>query len=83
MNYSAFLESKRFRVESVGRDIEPAEINPKAMPLQKAAVRWAVKKGRSILALDTGLGKSLCAMEWAKQVGGKSLILAPLTVALQ
>jgi hypothetical protein len=83
MEYAEFIESKRFRVESIGKDIEAGAINPKALPLQKAAVKWSVKKGRSILALDTGLGKSLAAMEWATQVGGPSIILAPLAVALQ
>lgn len=54
---------------------------------QDAAIRYALEKGKAALFLDTGLGKSLCELEWARQVaeetGKPSLILTPLAVAGQ
>jgi len=83
MDYEEFLRSKKFSVENVGRDVSDSEINPKLFDFQKAVVRWGVKRGRAIFGCDTGLGKSIMAMEWARLVCGQSLILAPLAVALQ
>ena len=52
---------------------------------QKAIVRWALRKGRSAIFADTGLGKTLMQLEWARHVSaaGPVLILAPLAVAAQ
>ena len=54
---------------------------------QKAIVKWTLKKGKSALFLDTGLGKTLCQLEFANKVckheNGKALILAPLAVSKQ
>lgn len=52
---------------------------------QKALVRWALRKGRCAIFADTGLGKTLMQLEWARHVStaGKVLILAPLAVAEQ
>lgn len=81
--YRDFLESKRVTVESVGRAVRDSDISPKLFDFQRAVVKWGVKRGRAILGCDTGLGKSIMAMEWARLIGGQSLILAPLAVALQ
>jgi superfamily II DNA or RNA helicase len=35
------------------------------------------------LFLDTGLGKTICQLEWARQIPGEVLILAPVAVAPQ
>ena len=54
---------------------------------QRVSVEYALEKGRAALFLDTGLGKSLCELEWARQVvdhtGKPVLILPPLAVAGQ
>jgi superfamily II DNA or RNA helicase len=54
---------------------------------QEAATRHALELGRACLFLDTGLGKSLCELEWARQVAEETckpvLILTPLAVAGQ
>lgn len=54
---------------------------------QRTCVEWALCRGRSCLFLDTGLGKSRCAIEWARVVnehtGKPVLILTPLSVARQ
>ncbi len=81
--YSAFLATKRINVEPAGFDLPISQISKKLFPFQRAIVQWALRRGRAIIGCDTGLGKSIMAMEWASRIGGHSLILAPLAVALQ
>jgi len=50
---------------------------------QKDIVRWAVKKGRCAVFLDTGLGKTFIQLEWARLINKKTLIFAPLSVSRQ
>lgn len=59
------------------------DLHPNLFPFQAALVRWALRKGRSALFCDTGLGKTFMQLEWAKHVGGRVLIIAPLSVARQ
>lgn len=85
MNYTEFLESKRFTFKSSGFD--PTDINPMLFDFQRDIVSWACKKGRAALFEDCGLGKSPQQLEWGRQVcnhtGGNVLILAPLAVSKQ
>ncbi len=87
MEYLDFLKSKRFVLESSGFDIDKSELNPMLYGFQKDIVRWALKKGKSCIFADCGLGKTPMQLSWAYQVhkhtGGKILILAPLAVADQ
>ena len=87
MNYSDFLKSKRFVLESSGFDIDKSELNPMLYNFQKDIVRWALKKGKACIFADCGLGKTPMQLSWAYQVhkntGGMILILAPLAVADQ
>lgn len=87
MNYSDFLKSKRFVLESSGFDIDKSELNPMLYDFQKDIVRWALKKGKACIFADCGLGKTPMQLSWAYQVhkhtGGMILILAPLAVADQ
>lgn len=87
MEYLEFLKSKRFVLESSGFDIDKSELNPMLYEFQKDIVRWALKKGKSCIFADCGLGKTPMQLSWAYQVhkrtGGKILILAPLAVADQ
>lgn len=84
MNYSAFLEQKKFREDISGFDISANEINSKLFDFQKAIVRWALKRGKAAIFADTGLGKSFMEAEWAwnvfQRTGNRVLILAPLCV---
>jgi DNA modification methylase len=50
---------------------------------QRDIVAWAVGLGRAAVFADCGLGKTLIQLEWARSVGGRVLILAPLCVAEQ
>jgi DNA modification methylase len=83
MEYQQFLESKRFKINTVGWDIPKSEINTILFEFQKDIVKWAIKKGRCAVFLDTGLGKTFIQLEWARLIGKKTLIVAPLSVARQ
>lgn len=65
--------------------IDPSEPPPHLFDYQRDLVRWSLRKGRSAVFADTGLGKSAIQIEWARQVSrhGQVLILAPLAVAEQ
>ena len=60
-----------------------ADINSHAFPFQKDIIRWALRRGRAAIFADCGLGKTLMQLEWARQIPGDVLILAPLAVAAQ
>lgn len=87
MNYEEFLKTKEYVYENTGFDISIDELNSNLFEFQKQIVRWSLKKGRCALFLDTGLGKTICQLEFANQVckheNGKALILAPLAVSKQ
>ena len=82
-DYDKFLESKKRKVLPVGRDVKLSEINPLLFDFQRDITKWAVKQGRCAVFADTGLGKTFVQLEWARLVGGRCLILAPLSVARQ
>src|SRR5689334_24265938 len=78
-----FLKSKVIANTYAGKEVSLTEINPMLKPFQRDVVRWAVAKGRAAIFLDTGLGKTFAQLEWARLLGEKTLILAPLSVARQ
>ena len=81
--YHDFLATKKFVAPVSGVEVPLDAINPILFPFQRDVVKWAVHKGRCALFLDTGLGKTFCQIEWARILGAKTLIVAPLTVARQ
>lgn len=74
-------------VRAVPVGIDPPELNPAMFPHQRHATEFALRQGRAALFLDTGLGKSLCALDWGRVVathtGKPVLMLAPLGVVGQ
>jgi superfamily II DNA or RNA helicase len=83
--YHDFISSKRIKVPDCG--FEPMPHVAPLFPFQARAVDWSIRKGRAALFLDTGLGKTRCQLEWARQVqvhtGKPVIVLAPLAVAQQ
>lgn len=83
--YRQFIASKARKIDL--RGLEPRRMNVHMKAHQDAAVDFAIRRGSAALFLDTGLGKSLCELEWARQVaehtGAPVLILTPLAVAAQ
>lgn len=87
MDYTEFLKSKSYAYQSSGFDASEDQLNKNLFPFQRKIVQWALKKGKCALFLDTGLGKTICQLEFANQIcqheNGKALILAPLAVSKQ
>jgi DNA modification methylase len=83
LDYQEFLKSKRNRSEYCGKEIKDSQVNPILYPFQRDIVRWACHKGRAAIFLDTGLGKTFIQLEWARLLGERTIIIAPLSVTRQ
>lgn len=85
MNYSDFLEGKSFNYLSAGFSADLSQYP--LFDYQKDITAWALKRGKSAIFADTGLGKTIMQLAWADQVSKKEqkpvLILAPLAVKEQ
>jgi len=79
--YAEFLAAKAHPAPRVGH--EPGPISEVLFPFQRDLVAWAIRRGRAALWADTGLGKTLMQLEWARQMGKRILIFTPLAVAQQ
>lgn len=87
--YLQFLAGKTPIAQSAG--FEPTAETPRHFTgdfaFQKVCIDFAIRHGRSALFLDTGLGKTLCELDFASQCAahsdGPALILTPLAVARQ
>lgn len=83
MDYYEFLKSKRITSQTMGLEVDPGDVHSLLFPFQRDLVVWALRKGRAAIFADTGLGKTLMQLEWARLLGGPVLIIAPLSVAKQ
>ena len=85
MNYYEFLELKKHN--SIDYGIDNCFIPDGAFDFQAHIIQYAVKKGRSAIFLDTGLGKTLIelaiARSYAVHTNRPVLIITPLAVAAQ
>jgi hypothetical protein len=81
--YEEFLKTKVITSDSVG--VEVKSVSPVLYDFQQDITKWALRRGRAAVFADTGLGKTLIQLEWAKHVAeeGPVLILAPLAVTHQ
>lgn len=82
-SYDQFLERKRFMLADAGKTVHRDELHPQSFGHQKAIVQWALRKGRAAVFADTGLGKSLMELDWARHAADRSILFAPLAVAKQ
>jgi len=85
--YAEFIRQKRKGIPDSGFDVPERKLPASLFDWQKPVVRWALRKGRAALFLDTGLGKTRQALAWADAVAGRMrkpvLILTPLAVGPQ
>jgi len=85
MKYQEFVDRKLAIKTPVG--INPPGSFDSLFPHQDALVKWALRRGRSAIFADTGLGKTRMELEWARCIASHTeepvLILAPLAVARQ
>ena len=82
-SYAEFLRSKAAAAPTHGIQVEPAELHPVLHEWQKEIVTWAAFTGRAAIWADTGLGKTVMLLEWARVVGDTVLVIAPLAVCHQ
>lgn len=84
--YADFLESKAVQAKQRGLKNVP-QLGKHLFDFQAHCVDFLLRVGGGGLFLDTGLGKTLCELEWcqhaAEATNGKALILTPLAVAHQ
>jgi len=85
--YQQFLAGKEIKAADRGIANVPA-LGKHLFPFQRHCVEFALRKGCAGIYLDTGLGKTLVQLEWAKRALEASmlpmaLILTPLAVARQ
>ena len=69
-DYHSLVATKGVMDHAHGFVVE--ELNPAMFPFQKAIVKWALQKGRSAIFADTGLGKTLMELEWAKHIHART-----------
>ena len=79
--YQQFIKNKTKKINYSG--IKKFSLNDILFPFQKDTCEFLLKVGRGAAFLDTGLGKTLIQLEWAKNIPGKVIIVAPLAVASQ
>ena len=84
-DYAEFLERKK----QLGGDhgFDPIWMPDFLFDFQRVLVEWALKKGRSAIFADCGMGKTPMQLVWAENVvrktNGRVLLLTPLAVAAQ
>jgi superfamily II DNA or RNA helicase len=83
MSYADFLARKQSRVETPGREVAAVDVHPMLHDWQNDLVRWAVRTSRAALWADTGMGKTVMQLEWARLSGDRPLVVAPLAVCQQ
>jgi len=82
--YQSFLASKTPQTAPIGVVVAHEDIHPASKDHQFAIVAWAVRQGRAAIFADTGLGKTLMLLEWARLISKRAtIIIAPLSVARQ
>ena len=82
-NYADFLKAKAAKIQPIGHPCSPDDVNQLLHPWQRDIVAWAVRTGRAAMWEDTGLGKTLQQIEWARLSADTALIIAPLAVCQQ
>lgn len=81
--YAEFLERKIARPVHAGPGVSPDDVHPFLHPWQRQIVAWATRTGRAAIWADTGLGKTVMQLEWARLSAERTLVVAPLAVCHQ
>lgn len=78
-SYEEFRKRKRVIFRSTGIEVDKSEVNSILFPFQRDLVVWSLRKGRSAIFADTGLGKAqpidelvLTPQGW-RPIGGLSI----------
>jgi hypothetical protein len=68
LNYKDFLQQKQIEDPGNGFNLPKSELNPMLFEFQKDITLWSLRKGRTLIGLNCGLGKGPIQLEWLKQV---------------
>lgn len=82
-DYADFLARKVRDHGTYGTDVTTDDVHPMLHDWQAELVIWAAGVGRCAIWADTGLGKTVMQLEWARLVGARTLVIAPLAVCAQ
>lgn len=86
-DYADFLAAKATHARHNGITAHPGDLHPFLHRWQAEIVAWALDVARAAVWADTGLGKTVMQIEWARVVaehtGRPVLIVAPLAVTAQ
>lgn len=83
LDYGDFLREKQIILQESGITVGTQSLNGQMFEFQKDIVAWTLRKGRAAIFCDCGMGKTVMQLEFARNVPGNVLILAPLSVAQQ
>lgn len=87
MSYETFVQRKLSTIPPTGIEGDLRLSSASLFPHQDALVRWALRRGRSAIFADTGLGKMRMELVWADVVTRHTqkpvMIHTPLAVAQQ
>lgn len=83
VTYHEFLSAKARRTTAVGPEVSASDLHPFLHDWQRQVTAWAIRTGRAAMWADTGLGKTVMQLEWARHSGSRTLLLAPLAVCHQ
>lgn len=83
--YLELIARKSAAISASGFLVDESDLAEHMFPHQRDLTRWALRRGRAALFADTGLGKAIMLLEWARHVSrrGRVLIFAPLAVGPQ
>lgn len=79
--YEKFIANKTKTRGGIG--FKPESIHESSFDFQKKIIDWACNRGKAAIFADCGLGKTLMQINWASNIKGDVLILAPLAVKEQ
>ncbi len=87
LDYLDFIRAKIITLPPLGLPVAANDVHPILKGHQQTLVRWAVEGGRRAIFAAFGLGKSLMQLEimrqLGQQLGGRQLIVVPLTVLVE
>jgi hypothetical protein len=86
-NYDEYLTSKITVQANTGFEVALDNLHPSLYHHQRIGTQWALRKGRGLIALLFGLGKTRIQCEISRQAhmatGGKTLVVCPLGAKYQ
>lgn len=85
--YIEFLRNKNTLTTGGGLTVRSEDLHPSLFPHQRDSIIWALQRGKALLAMKFGMGKTRCQIEMLRQVyratSRRVLVICPLGVRHQ